>query len=74
MEADMAAKSELVIRVYSRRGSTVVQYVTKGRYVSFQTAGLGDTLSRQPIITTTSLIAFWSQVLAIVQADVTAGG
>ena len=70
----MASKSEIVIRVYSSRGASRIQYSTKGRYISFQTAGLTDTLQRQPIITTSSLIAFWLQVLAIVQADITAGG
>lgn len=70
----MASKSEIVIRVYARRGSTLVQYSTKGKYVSFQTAGLTDSLPRQPILSTASLQAFWLAVLAIVQADITAGG
>lgn len=70
----MASKSELVIRVYSARGSSKITYTSKGRYISFQTAGLSDQLLRQPIITTASLIAFWTQVIGLVQADITAGG
>lgn len=69
----MASKAEIVIRVQSHRGASTISYTTKGKYVSFQTAGLGNTLQRQPLISTASLTAFWLQVLGIVQADITAG-
>lgn len=68
----MASKAEIVIRVTSSRGASTVSYTTKGRYVSFTTAGLTDQLQKQPIQPTSSLSAFWLSVLAIVQADITA--
>lgn len=70
----MASKSEITIRVYSSRGASKVQYTSKGRYISFQTAGYNSTLNQQPIQTTSSLKAFWLGVLAQVQADITANG
>jgi hypothetical protein len=70
----VASKAEIVIRVYAHRGSTQVEYTTKGKYVSFQTAGLGDNLQRQPIQPTSSLQAFWQSVLAIVTSDIATGG
>lgn len=68
----MATQAKIVIRVSSSRGASTVSYATKGRYVSFTTAGLTDQLLKQPILPTTSLAAFWLAVLAIVQADITA--
>lgn len=68
----MASKAEIVIRVTSSRGASTVSYSTKGRYVSFTTAGLRDELMKQPILPTSSLPAFWLAVLAIVQADIVA--
>jgi hypothetical protein len=70
----MASKSEIVIRVYSNRGSSTVQYTSKGRYVSFSTAGYNSTLNRQPIQPTSALKTFWESVLGIVLADITANG
>ena len=70
----MASKAELVIRVYSARGSSKISYTTKGRYVSLTTSGLADDLLQQPIQPTSSVMAFWLSVLALVTADVTAGG
>jgi hypothetical protein len=68
----MATKAEIVIRVTSSRGASTVSYTTKGRYVSFTTAGLTAQLLKQPIQPTTSLAAFWLSVLAIVQAEILA--
>ena len=70
----MATTAKIEVRVTSSRGASTVEYITKGRYVSFTTAGLGDTLKSQPIQPTSSLEAFWTSVLAIVQTDITAGG
>lgn len=70
----MASKSEISIRVQARRGSTVVQYTSKGRYVSFTTAGYNRQLNRQPIQPSTSLKAYWLSVLELVVADITANG
>lgn len=70
--ADMAATSKIVISVDSSRGASTVTYSTKGRYVSFPTNGLAETLTGQPIQPTTSLEAFWLSVLAIVQTSITA--
>jgi len=68
----MASTAKLEIRVTASRGASTISYVTKGRYVSFTTSGLTDTLTGQPIQPTTSLSAFWLSVLAIVQAEITA--
>ena len=70
----MAADSKITIRVRSSRGASTVSYSTNGRYVSFTTAGYNRHLAGQPIQPTSSLKAFWTSVLAIVQADVTANG
>jgi hypothetical protein len=69
----MATGSKLTIRVSSARGSSTVSYTTNGRYVSFTTAGLTNTLQKQPILPTASLAGFWTEVIALVQADITAG-
>lgn len=68
----MASKAEIVIRVTAARGSSTIEYRTKGKYVSFTTAGLVDTLQRQPIQPTATLPGFWLSVLALVVADITA--
>ncbi len=68
----MATKAEIVIRVTSSRGASTVSYTSKGRYVSFTTAGYQRQLLGQPIQSTASLSAFWLGILAIVQADITA--
>ena len=49
-----------------------MSYTSKGRYVSFTTAGYQRELLSQPIQPTTGLSEFWLSVLAIVQADITA--
>lgn len=71
---DMSSKAEIVIRVRSSRGASHVQYTSKGRYISFQTAGYQVDLPRQPIQPTTDLKAFWLSVLALVTAEITANG
>jgi hypothetical protein len=68
----MATTAKIVITVTSSRGASKVTYATKGRYVSFTTAGLTADLLQQPIQPTTSLPVFWLSVLAIVQANLTA--
>lgn len=68
----MATKAEIVIRVYSSRGQSRVQYTSKGRYVSFPTSGYLRQLIGRPIQPTTSLSAFWESVLGEVLADIEA--
>jgi hypothetical protein len=68
----MASKAEITIRVTSSRGRSTVSYTSKGRYVSFTTAGYSRQLMEQPIYSTSSLSVFWLAVLAAVQADITA--
>jgi hypothetical protein len=70
----MASRAQLSIRVTSARGSSRIQYSTNGRYVSLPTNGIGDVLAQQPIQPTSSAQAFWASVLAIVTADIAAGG
>lgn len=69
----MASNPKLTIRVQAARGSTTISYTTNGRYVSFTTAGLGNTLPKQQLLTTASQKAFWLEVVGLVQADITAG-
>lgn len=69
----MASNPKLTIRVESARGSTKISYTTNGRYVSFTTAGLSNVLPKQQLLTTASLEAFWTEVVGLVQADITAG-
>jgi len=68
----MASKAEITIRVYSARGSSRIQYTSKGRYVSLPTNGYQRQLLGEPIQPTSTLSAFWLSVLATVQADITA--
>lgn len=70
----MAAESKITIRVNSSRGASTVSYTTNGRYVSFVTSGYQRSLMGEPIQPTSSLKAFWTSVLAIVQADIAANG
>lgn len=69
----MAQKAEIKIRVTASRGASTIAYNTTGRYVSFQTAGLSNDLTRQPIQPTSSLEGFWQSVVALVLADIEAG-
>ena len=67
----MSSLSKMTVRVRSTRGATTIQYSTTGKYVSFTTAGLTDTLLKQPILSTANLEEYWLAVLALVQADIT---
>lgn len=60
------------IRITSTRGASKFQIVTKGRYVSFVTAGINLSLPQQPIQPTTDLKTFWLSALALVTAQVEA--
>ncbi len=68
----MATKAEISIRVTSSRGKSTISYTSKGRYVSFTTAGYQRQLINEPIQSTASLSAFWLPVLDAVVADITA--
>lgn len=68
----MASNPAITVRVYPSRGGCKVQYGSKGRYISFQTAGYQRQLLKQPIQPTSSLQAFWLSVLQLVVADITA--
>lgn len=70
----MASQSKITIRVGSSRGASTVSYTTTGQYVSFPTSGYQVSLTGQPIQPTSSLKAFWTSVLAIVQAQIEASG
>lgn len=70
----MASQSKITIRVGSSRGASTVSYTTTGTYVSFPTSGYQVDLTGQPIQPTSSLKAFWTSVLAIVQAEIAASG
>lgn len=68
----MASTATITVRVKSARGSSRVEYTSKGRYVSFTTAGYQRDLLNQAIQPTASLSAFWLSVLDLVVADITA--
>lgn len=68
----MASKSELAIRVTASRGASHITATSKGRYISFTTAGLSFDLPKQPIQPTASLKTYWLSVLAIITAEVNA--
>jgi len=68
----MATGSKITIRVSSTRGATTINFSTTGRYVSFPTGGLNQSLTKQPILPTASLDDFWLTVLTAVQAAITA--
>jgi hypothetical protein len=68
----MASTAQITITVSSTRGASTISYRTKGRYVSFTTAGLAETLNREPIQPTSSLSAFWLSVLGAVESNITA--
>lgn len=70
----MASRAVITIRVTSSRGASTVQYTTKGRYISFVTAGYQRLLRREPIQPTTSLKDFWTSVLSVVSSDITSSG
>jgi hypothetical protein len=72
--AFMAATSKITIHVKASRGASTVSYSTTGRYISFPTTGYVVSLPGQPIQPTSSLKAFWTSVLAIVQAEIAAAG
>lgn len=67
----MASQAKLTIRVTSSRGGSTVSFSSGGRYVSFNTGGYQRQLLGQPVQPTTSLVAFWSGVIAAVQASIT---
>lgn len=67
----MASTATITVRVKSARGSSRVEYTSKGRYVSFTTAGYQRDLLGQPIQPTASLSAFWLSVLDLVVKDIT---
>lgn len=68
----MASQAKLTIRVTATRGGSTVQFSSNGRYVSFNAAGYQRQMIAQPVQPTASLEAFWTSVLAIVQASITA--
>lgn len=70
----MANQASIVIRVDANRGSSTVQYTSKGRYASLQTAGYNVRLPKQALQPTVDKKTFWASVLAIVQAQIAAAG
>lgn len=68
----MANTSKITIRVSHARAHTTITYRTNGQYYRLTTAGFSRDLTNQPVITSSSISAFWLVVLAAVQADMTA--
>lgn len=70
----MASNASIHIRVRSARGHSIIQYTSKGRYVSLTTAGYNRLLPPASLQPTSSNKAFWTSVVALVAADITATG
>lgn len=68
----MAQLAKLTVRVGSARGSSNIGISTSGRYVNLATNGISLSLPQQPIQPTASAKAFWTSVLAIVNAQIEA--
>jgi hypothetical protein len=68
----MSAVATIAVRVRAARGSSNVTISTSGRYVGLTTNAINLTVNRQPVQPTASAKAFWTSVLAIVQAQITA--
>lgn len=56
------------ITVTASRGASRITFSTQGRYISLPVNGISEQLARQPIQPTTSPLAFWQSVLAVVTA------
>ena len=68
----MAAQAKITVRVTSSRGASTVQFSSAGTYVSTPENGYSVTLTDQAILPTTDQRTFWTAVLAVVQAYITA--
>jgi len=62
----------MTVRVTSSRGASNIQFSTAGHYISLPTNGINVSLPRSPIQPTSSAVAFWQSVLAIVTAQLDA--
>lgn len=62
----------MTVRVTSTRGASVVAFTSAGSYVSDAMNGYSVTLTGEPILPTTDQKTFWTAVLGIVQAQITA--
>lgn len=68
----MAEIAKLTVRVTSSRTSSVVRTSTTGRYISTPVNTIDIAATGQPIYTNASPKAFWTAVLASVQAEIAA--
>jgi hypothetical protein len=68
----MATRASFNITVTSSRGASHTKATSKGRYVSFTTAGITLDMPQQPIIGTPSLKQFWLDVLNPIVAELEA--
>lgn len=68
----MATQAKITVRVTSSRGASTVAFSSAGTYVSTPENGYSVSLPGQPILPTTDQKTFWTAVLAIVQAQITA--
>lgn len=68
----MAETAKLTVRVTSSRTSSVVRTSTTGRYISTPVNTIEVNATGQPIYTNASAKAFWTAVLATVQAEIAA--
>lgn len=70
--APMATPTKLTVRVSSSRSASVVKVSTAGQYMSTSMNTITIDATGQPIFTTSSPKAFWTAVLAAVQAEIAA--
>lgn len=70
----MADQAKLTIRVSQSRNYSTVQFSSSGRYKGLVTNTVRQELLLQPVFTTADELHYWSAVLAVVQAKITALG
>jgi len=66
----MADQAKMTIRVVGTRAGSSVQFSTAGRYKGLVTAGTTVDMPMQAVQPTSSSKAFWTSVLALVEAKI----
>lgn len=68
----MAAQAKITVRVTSTRGGSNVSFTSNGTYISTPMNGYSVDLPGEAVQPTVDQKTFWTSVLAIVQAQITA--
>lgn len=68
----MAQQAKLTVRVTAARSTSTIMISSTGRYGRLTTGGIHITAPLQPLQPTADVVAFWTSVLVLVQAQLTA--